>query len=108
VLLFARDGAWRGRQLVPRAWVRVPTLVPTRVGRVPAGSYRYFWWVQDQRRPRAQFARGRYAQHIYLVPDRDLVMVRFGRDGGYPYWPELLDDLARRLDRATLTPTTRP
>jgi hypothetical protein len=35
-------------------------------------------------------------------------MVRFGRDGGYPYWPELLDDLARRLDRATLTPTTRP
>jgi hypothetical protein len=102
-LLFARDGAWRDRQLVPRAWVRDPTLVPTPAGRAPAGSYQYFWWVHDQRRPRARFALGKYGQHIYVVPDSDLVLVRFGRDAGYPYWPELLDDLARRLDEAAAT-----
>jgi CubicO group peptidase (beta-lactamase class C family) len=96
-LLFARDGAWRGRQLVPKAWVRDPTLVPTRVAEAPAGSYQYFWWVQDQRRPRAQFARGNYGQHVYVVPATDLVLVRFGRDFGYPHWPELLSDLAARL-----------
>jgi CubicO group peptidase (beta-lactamase class C family) len=106
-LLFARDGAWRGRQLVPRAWVRDPALVPTRVGQAPTGSYQYFWWVQEQRRPRAQFARGKYGQHIYVVPASDLVLVRFGRDTGYPFWPELLDDLARRLDEAAPA-TTRP
>jgi hypothetical protein len=41
-----------------------------------------------------------------VVPASDLVLVRFGRDTGYPYWPELLDDLARRLDKATPATTT--
>jgi CubicO group peptidase (beta-lactamase class C family) len=77
------------------------TLVPTGVGPVPAPGYRLFWWVEDNRRPRAQFARGKYAQHVYVVPDSDLVLVRVGRDSGYPHWPELLGDLARRLDQAT-------
>jgi CubicO group peptidase (beta-lactamase class C family) len=97
-LLFARDGAWRGRQLVPRSWVRDPTLVKTGFAGGPASSYRHFWWVQDQRRPPAVLAMGKYAQLIYVVPASDLVLVRCGRDTGYPFWPELLDDLARRLD----------
>jgi CubicO group peptidase (beta-lactamase class C family) len=97
-LLFARDGAWRGLQLVPRPWVRDAPLVPTTgVGPGPAGAYGLFWWVQDDRRPPARFARGKYAQHIYVVPDSDLVLVRFGRDAGYRHWPELLSELARRL-----------
>jgi CubicO group peptidase (beta-lactamase class C family) len=100
-LLFAQDGRWRDRQLVPRAWVRDPTLVETRVAEAPARAYQFFWWVQRDRRPQAQFARDKYGQRIYLVPEDDLVLVRFGRDSGYQYWPELLDDLARRLDRAT-------
>jgi CubicO group peptidase (beta-lactamase class C family) len=100
-LLFARGGRWQGRQLVPKAWVRDPTVVPTRVAAAPAPGYQYFWWVQDQRRPPARFARGRYGQHLYLVPEDDLVLVRFGRDVGYRHWPELLSDLARRLDQPT-------
>jgi CubicO group peptidase (beta-lactamase class C family) len=98
-LLFAQEGAWRGRQLVPRAWVRDTDLVRTG-GRGPASSYQYFWWVHDQRRPSARFALGKYGQLIYVVPDTDLVLVRLGRDSGYPYWAELLDELARRLDEA--------
>ena len=96
-LLFARGGRWQGRQLLPRAWVEDPTVVETRVAEAPAGGYQYFWWVQDGRRPRAQFARGKYAQHVYVVPEHDLVLVRFGRDFGYPHWPELLSDLAARI-----------
>jgi CubicO group peptidase (beta-lactamase class C family) len=100
-LLVARDGRFRGRQLLPRAWVRDLTRVPTGVGGAPAGSYRCFWWIQDDRQPQAVFARGKYGQHLYVVPDSDLVLVRFGRDAGYRHWPELLSDLARRLDQAT-------
>jgi CubicO group peptidase (beta-lactamase class C family) len=88
--------------------VRDPALVPTYFARAPAGSYQFFWWVQDQRRPPAQLALGKYGQYIYVVPDRDLVLVRFGRDTGYPFWPELLDDLAKRLDEAAPATTTRP
>jgi CubicO group peptidase (beta-lactamase class C family) len=97
-LLFAQGGRWRGRQLVPRGWVEDRTVVSTRFARAPAPSYQYFWWVQDDRRPPARFARGKYAQHLYVVPESDLVLVRFGRDVGYPHWPELLGDMAARLD----------
>jgi CubicO group peptidase (beta-lactamase class C family) len=74
--------------------------VPTGVGGAAAGSYRFFWWVQDDRQPPAVVARGKYGQHIYVVPESDLVLVRFGRDSGYRHWPELLSDLARRLDES--------
>jgi CubicO group peptidase (beta-lactamase class C family) len=37
-----------------------------------------------------------------------LLLVRFGRDAGYPYWPELLGDLGRRLDEAAPATTIRP
>jgi hypothetical protein len=43
----------------------------------------------------------RYAQHLYVVPKSRLVLVRFGRNFGYEYWPQLLSDLARRLDEST-------
>jgi CubicO group peptidase (beta-lactamase class C family) len=48
-------------------------------------------------RPAAFFARGRYGQHIYVVPEDDLVLVGFGTDTGYRHWPQLLSDLAGRL-----------
>jgi CubicO group peptidase (beta-lactamase class C family) len=83
---------------VSRTWVDDRTLVPTGFGQAPAPSYQYFWWVQDDRRPPARFALGKYGQYLYVVPDSDLVLVRFGRDVGYPHWPELLSDMAARLD----------
>ncbi len=99
--LYADGGAWQGRQLVPRAWVQDPTVVPTGGGAVPAPGYQYFWWVQAERSPQAIFARGKYGQHLYVVPKTRLVLVRFGRDAGYPDWPQLLSDLAWRLDQPT-------
>ena len=105
-MLVARDGRFRGRQLLPRAWVQDLTLVPTGGGSVPSSGYRFFWWVQDDRHPPAVFARGKYGQHLYMVPDSDLVLVRFGHDAGYRHWPQLLSDLASRLDE-TLTSAPR-
>jgi hypothetical protein len=46
----------------------------------------------------ARLALGRYGQHLYVVADSELVLVGFGRDAGYRSGPELLDELARRLD----------
>jgi CubicO group peptidase (beta-lactamase class C family) len=96
-VLYAHGGAWQGHQLVPRAWVQDPTVVPTGDGSIPAPAYGFFWWVQSNRQPPAFFARGKYAQHIYVVPESGLVLVRFGSDAGYQHWPQLLSDLAGRL-----------
>ena len=58
-MLFARDGARRAANS-SKARVRDPTLVLTRVAEASAPADQYFWWVQDDRRPRAQFASGNY------------------------------------------------
>jgi CubicO group peptidase (beta-lactamase class C family) len=100
-LPYARGGAWQGRQLVPLAWVQESTVVPTGGGLIPAPRYGYFWWLQDDRSPPALFARGKYGQHIYVVPKDDLILVRLGTDAGYRHWPQLLSDLASRLDQST-------
>jgi CubicO group peptidase (beta-lactamase class C family) len=100
-LLVAQDGRFRGRQLLSRGWVQDLTRVPTGGGSVPSPGYRFFWWIQDDRHPPAVFARGKYGQHLYVVSDSDLVLVRFGPEVGYRHWPELLGDLARRLDEST-------
>ncbi|HZD02817.1 MAG TPA: serine hydrolase [Actinomycetes bacterium] len=97
-VLYAGGGAWQARQLVPRAWVQDPTVVPSGGGSVRAPAYRYFWWAQHDRRPSAVFARGKYGQHIYVVAKTRLVLVRFGRDSGDQHWPQLLSNLARQLD----------
>ena len=96
-LLYARGGRWQGRQLIPRAWAEDPTVVPT-PGRRGPGPRPPVLLVGPGRPPAAGPVRpGKYAQHVYVVPEHDLVLVRFGRDFGYPHWPELLSDLAARI-----------
>ena len=44
-------------------------------------GYRYFWWL-DMDHPGRYYAMGKYGQYIYVAPDADTVVVRFGRDWG--------------------------
>ncbi len=70
-LLFARNGIWDGRRLLPDGWVdysRMPT--PTN----EAGTYGAQWWL-DPDRPGMFFASGFNGQTINVVPEEDLVIV---------------------------------
>lgn len=49
------------------------------------------------RPPNDDWAQGNHGQFIYLSPDHNLVLVRFGTDYHYDHWPDLLATLARRL-----------
>ena len=46
-------------------------------------------------------ARGKYGQYIYVAPERDLVIVRLGKEEGergYGYWIELFEELVTKLE----------
>ncbi|HOT61731.1 MAG TPA: serine hydrolase [Treponemataceae bacterium] len=74
-LLYARGGAWEGRQIIP-AGIVDETTAP-RVTSPWNGSerYAYHWWVS----PFGAFvARGYLGQAIYVFPSLDLVVVATG------------------------------
>lgn len=81
-LMFARGGAYDGRQIVPQAWVRASTSpsAPTPPG---ALRYGYQWWIPKDGPDGVFMARGIYGQYIYIDPGRDVVIVATGADRAF-------------------------
>jgi CubicO group peptidase (beta-lactamase class C family) len=99
-MLFAEEGNWEGRQLISRGWVEESTRADTSTD--PSQDYQYFWWVNTPEGESYHFsARGNYGQYIYVAPEKDLVIVRLGKEEGeqgYDYWIYLFEELATKLD----------
>jgi len=68
--LFLNKGLWDGQQVVSPAWVKAAT---------SGSSYGYQWWLKLSG---AYFATGRGGQEIWVLPDRDMVVVMTGASGG--------------------------
>jgi CubicO group peptidase (beta-lactamase class C family) len=98
-MLFAKEGNWRGRQLISREWVEESTRADTSTD--PSQNYQYFWWVNALDGKDHFLAQGNYGQYIYVAPEKDLVIVRLGKEEGeqgYDYWTSLFDELSTKLD----------
>jgi len=110
--LMLREGAWAGRQLVPRHWVReitkaftpVSEMNPVRRRAGPFG-YGHLWWAWDGPHATGPY-RGAYTglgavgQQITVVPVLDLVVVHKTRPGegrsvSHQQYLEVLDLLVR-------------
>ena len=86
-VLYLNDGRWRGRQIVPRSWVRASTSPAP-----AAADYGYWWWLE----PRGSFlARGNLGQFVFVDPRHAVVIARFGTDDGGVDWPSAFARLAR-------------
>jgi CubicO group peptidase (beta-lactamase class C family) len=102
-MLFAKEGNVRGKQLISRGWVKESTRADTNTD--PSLDYQYFWWVNTPNGKNHFSAQGNYGQYIYVAPEKDLVIVRLGKEEGekgYGYWTDLFDELSTKLD----TPAT--
>jgi CubicO group peptidase (beta-lactamase class C family) len=98
-MLFAREGNWEGEQLVSKEWVEESTRADTSTD--PSQDYQYFWWVDTPDGKHHFSARGNYGQYIYVAPEKDLVIVRLGKEEGergYDYWISLFEELSTKLD----------
>jgi len=98
-MLFAKEGNWEGELLISRGWVKESTRADTNTD--PSLDYQYFWWVNTPDGKNHFSARGNYGQYIYVAPEKDLVIVRLGKEEGkrgYGYWTSLLEQLATKLD----------
>lgn len=95
--LYLHEGDWNGERILPASWVRESTAVSDEHD--PSAAYGYWWWTyRDDELGDYFAARGNKGQFIVVIPERDLVVVRHGRDfGGVEDWVGAIADIARSL-----------
>lgn len=94
--LFLNEGSWNGTQLIPAEWVNESTRRDTITD--PAPQYQYFWWVNAQVTDKHHyFAVGKHGQYIYILPEQNMIFVRFGRTDPYRHWVDMFEILAGRI-----------
>jgi CubicO group peptidase (beta-lactamase class C family) len=82
-MLYANEGRWGKKQVLPAAWVRESL---SSLSRVENTDYGYLWWrmwlriatPDGPRRVYMSAAQGNGGQKIYLVPELDLIAVFTG------------------------------
>lgn len=96
--LMLHEGAWNGRQLIPRWWIDLATKTSQDLN--PA--YGYTWWVNTRKGKRGRgdtFAEdwptlpndafalsGHKTNHCIIIPSLDLVVARVGSGPSLPEW----------------------
>ncbi len=88
--LYLNNGNWNGKQLVPADWVEQSLKVENTKKGV---SYTYQWW---HTKPNDFFADGLLGQYIYVLPEKNIIIVRMGKKEGIPVWTRLLRSIAEQ------------
>ena len=94
--LYLRRGDWNGRQIIPESWVVESTTIESDA---KWKNYKYLWWIPRSGKGRFM-AVGNLGQFIYVAPDKDCILLRFGR--GKPRnwqctYPQLFASIAELL-----------
>ncbi|QOT82052.1 serine hydrolase domain-containing protein [Cupriavidus basilensis] len=89
--LYRKDGVWKGKQLVPKAWVKA-SITPDALHLMPGMpiladhtlplGYGYQWWIPDGNRNEFS-AIGIYNQFVYVDPSRGVVIVKLSSNHAY-------------------------
>lgn len=118
--LFANDGVWDGKQLLPRGWVakagsvQVPTSIPVgntdRKNVIGPGCYGFNWWVNGRKADGAMklpgapsdcfFAVGFNNNRCFVLPAWKMVIVRMGEDGNIPDADEVYGNFLKMIAHA--------
>jgi CubicO group peptidase (beta-lactamase class C family) len=94
--LYLRRGDWQGKQIIPESWVAESTTVEPGA---KWSNYKYLWWMSRSGKGRFT-AVGNLGQFIFVAPDKNCVILRFGR--GKPadwkrVYPQLFGAIADAL-----------
>ena len=89
-LLYLQDGVWNGQRILPKGWVDF-----TRTGDLATGnSYGALWWLNEGlRHPKlpadCYSCEGYEGQYIWVIPSKDLVVVRMACEHGRKLNPDV-------------------
>ena len=112
--LFLHNGSWNGVQVVPAEWVAEATQaepLPDYASYYPhdfifangQGYYQYMWWgIQRDAQYYDFMALGNHGQFIYISPQKNLIILRFGESygefGRSQGWVTMFYEFASKMD----------
>lgn len=79
--LYLDSGRWNGNQLLPQQYVLDASKPASDVmdGGQPLRIYGYQWWCMDYNGEKITYARGILGQYIIVRPEKNMVIVRLGK-----------------------------
>ncbi len=97
--LYMQNGEWDNRQILSESWIDQSTEVANDSKDSQGYSYVYQWRVKDDQ---AIFAKGILGQFIYVDPEREIIILRFGKKAGKLNWPLLFEDISKKASSMPL------
>ena len=107
-LLYINDGVWEGERILPEGWVEYSS---TPTPKSPRGMYGAQFWLNagspgnpdDRSFPDvpadAYYANGFDGQIVFIIPSKDLVVVRLGLTQGSNFsFNEFVGDVVRAVE----------
>lgn len=95
--LYIKKGNWNGKQIISRDWVEKSTKPH------PIGNNKHFYhnnWGIGPLKYGSFFAIGLYGQYLYMYPEEEIIIVRFGDNSSYlhtSYWNSIFLQIIDQL-----------
>lgn len=95
--LFLNNGNWNGKQIVSPQWVKNAIEPDTSAG----GKFNFKYnWVAGPAKYKSFYAVGLYGQFIYVYPEKNVIIVRFGKEDvryNPAYWKSIFLQIIDQL-----------
>ncbi|WP_017731224.1 serine hydrolase domain-containing protein [Nafulsella turpanensis] len=101
--LVLNKGKWKGQQLISPAYLEEalkPAAHLVDEEGAPVDFYGYQWWVVNYKGKAIPYARGILGQYIFVLPDKESVLVRLGHERDSEYIQHHPKDVYLYLDAA--------
>jgi CubicO group peptidase (beta-lactamase class C family) len=96
--LYLNKGNWNDKQIVPQKWIEESTVPdPNSISYWRDGYYNSMWWGTIKKDAYEYSANGHFSQRIYIAPEKNLVIVRFGTDTGGIDWSNFISTLIEKI-----------
>ncbi|WP_375579596.1 serine hydrolase [Marivirga tractuosa] len=99
--LVLNKGKWNGEQVIPADYIEVATQPARLMGSeeiIP--HYGYQWWVLNYNGKQIPYARGILGQYIFVLKDKNAVVVRLGKSRSKLYTDEHPNDVYIYIEAA--------
>ncbi|MBK6267133.1 serine hydrolase [Marivirga sp. S37H4] len=99
--LVLNKGQWNGKHVVPADYIEVATSPATFIGSdKKVDHYGYQWWILDWNGKQIPYARGILGQYIFVLRDKNAVVVRLGKQRDKIYQGQHPQDVLNYVEAA--------